>query len=1115
MANRIKGITIEINGETKGLDKALSNITEKSVKVTSELRDVNKLLKLNPSSVELVAQKQELLSKQINITTGKLESLRKAQGQVEAQFKNGNLGEEQYRAFQREITATEGSLKGYKNELNNLKTQQSELGTNTQRLKNYFTATKTSIDDYSGVLGTKLVNSIKRGSASSDQMKTALQRIAKEAGISSQDLGKLDKALDDVGSSGQGIGEAKEKIDQLSRSSTNASRDVRKLGDEGQSSSGKFDRFKQAFSFGTVFSAAQSAFNTVTGGIGQLVSETVSASDSLEKFKGTMKFSGASDNEIKTVTKQVKKYADDTVYDLDTISSTTAQLASNGIKNYEGLVEAAGNLNAVAGGNQDTFKSVSMVMTQTAGAGKLTTENWNQLADAIPGASGKVQEALKKNGAYTGNFRDAMSQGQITSDEFNKAIMQLGNKPVAVEAAKSTDTFSSAVGNAQADIESAMMKILDQFGGSGGLSKAINELSKIVVKGLGQLKKIIQFVKDNQGAFKVLAAGVLSAVVAFKAMKVINSIADTFKQFNSITKIGTGVMKVFNATIGNNPYVKVAALVIGLVTALVLFLTKTKTGKKIVETVTNFIKDAWQKVSTFLKPVFDTIGKISKAVWDGLKDVVKNVVDGIKNMWNGFKDFMSNLWNGILAIVKPIWESFKTGMKPIVDAIKNLWDALKDYFTTLFDFWKTLFTNGWNGIKGIVSPIVQGISDFIKGVFDALSQFWQTTWQTYGPVLTAVWNVIKTVVQTAINVVKTVIETTMKVIKTIWDGIWNTFGSILSGVWSVISTTVSTAINVVADIIKAAVALIKGDWKGAWNAIKDIFKTIWDGIKDIVKTVTDTIKSVITTVWNAIKKVTSTVWNGIKSVIKTVWDGIKSVVTTVINAVKSVINKVWNNIKSITSNVWNGIKSVITNIWKGIKSGITNVVNGIKTFINNAWNKIKSITKSVWSGLKALMTNPVKSAKEVISGIVEKIKGFFRNMRLKIPKIQLPPMPHFSIHGSFSLKPPRVPSIGVRWYAKGAVFKKPALFNGPTGLSGAGEAGPEAMLPLNKSTLGMIGDQISKNMKGSGPINITVNVSGDEKNKEELAREIADSIETKLRASFNNQSTAFGGGSIA
>lgn len=136
-------------------------------------------------------------------------------------------------------------------------------------------------------------------------------------------------------------------------------------------------------------------------------------------------------------------------------------------------------INAVAGGNAATFKSVGMVLTQTAGAGKLTTENWNQLADAIPGASGKLQEAMKANGAYTGNFRDAMEKGEISAEEFNQAIMQLGMTDVAKEAATSTATFEGAMGNLEASAVTAGAKVLDAFkplltGGMASAGEAID-----------------------------------------------------------------------------------------------------------------------------------------------------------------------------------------------------------------------------------------------------------------------------------------------------------------------------------------------------------------------------------------------------------------------------------------------------------------------------------------------------------------------------------------------------------------------------------------------------------------------------------------------------------------
>ena len=202
----------------------------------------------------------------------------------------------------------------------------------------------------------------------------------------------------------------------------------------------------------------------IGGALSSTAHEALSASDAIDKFKSTMKLGGFGSTEINRQAKEVQKYANDTVYDLNTISNTTAQLASNGVKGYMNLTEAAGNLNAQAGGTADTFRSVAMVLTQTAGAGKLTTENWNQLTDAIPGASGVLQRQMKKNGAYTGNFRDAMAKGQITADEFNKAITQLGMNKGAIDAAKSTTTFEGAFGNLEAQVVTGIQEMIQALG---------------------------------------------------------------------------------------------------------------------------------------------------------------------------------------------------------------------------------------------------------------------------------------------------------------------------------------------------------------------------------------------------------------------------------------------------------------------------------------------------------------------------------------------------------------------------------------------------------------------------------------------------------------------------
>lgn len=220
--------------------------------------------------------------------------------------------------------------------------------------------------------------------------------------------------------------------------------------------------FKSVLGANLISSALTTGIGVVTSNIQSLSREAMSASDGLQKFESTMSFGGYDGATIKQARADVKSYADKTVYDINDVANTTAQLASNGIKNYTELTQAAGNLNAVAGGNANTFKTVGMVMTQTAGAGKLTTENWNQLADAIPGASGKLQEAMLKNGAYTGNFREAMEKGEITAEEFNQAITDLGMTDVAKEAATSTATFEGAIGNLQATIVSGLLNVVDK-----------------------------------------------------------------------------------------------------------------------------------------------------------------------------------------------------------------------------------------------------------------------------------------------------------------------------------------------------------------------------------------------------------------------------------------------------------------------------------------------------------------------------------------------------------------------------------------------------------------------------------------------------------------------------
>ncbi|MCU4770841.1 hypothetical protein [Bacillus toyonensis] len=195
---RIKGITVEIGGETTGLQNALKDVNKRSNDVAKELKDIERLLKFDPGNIEALSQKQKLLTQQIENTTQKLDKLKAAEQQVQAQFQNGKISEEQYRAFRREIEFTQGSLDGLKNKLGNMKAEQESVASSTRQLETLFSATGKSVDDFAGALGNRLVNAIKSGSATSRQLEQAIVLIGREALGAETDIEKLQRALRSV-----------------------------------------------------------------------------------------------------------------------------------------------------------------------------------------------------------------------------------------------------------------------------------------------------------------------------------------------------------------------------------------------------------------------------------------------------------------------------------------------------------------------------------------------------------------------------------------------------------------------------------------------------------------------------------------------------------------------------------------------------------------------------------------------------------------------------------------------------------------------------------------------------------------------------------------------------
>ena len=476
-------------------------------------------------------------------------------------------------------------------------------------------------------------------------------------------------------------------------------------------------------------------WDTVKGFAG----DVVNMSDSTDKFVNTMSFAGIDTANVEKASKAARDYADRTVYDLSTIQNTTAQLAANGIKDYTGLTEAAGNLNAVAGGNADSFKSVAMVLTQTAGAGKLTTENWNQLADAIPGASGKLQEALLKNGAYTGNFRDAMADGQITADEFNQALMDLGMTDVAKQAATSTSTIEGAMGNLEAAVTGGLTDAFNLFkpAVTGGINAAATAVTNLAQNGTQGLQTFFAQVKDT-GAFTALQTaaqsvggglqslwdGIMNVVnamtggqpagVAFGNM--LNAVATAAQTVGGwlktagnwisqnldlvtplVAAVGGAVAVVtavttamriaavaqalLNAVMGANPIMLVITLIATLVAGLTYFFACTNTGRSVWASFTSYLSSCVQGIIGFFSGLGSTIVNIFNSAANGAKNAWNGVVGWFRGLPGSIAGFFGNagsiLYNAGASIISGFLNGLKSMWSNVTGWISGIGDWIK------------------------------------------------------------------------------------------------------------------------------------------------------------------------------------------------------------------------------------------------------------------------------------------------------------------------------------------------------------------------------------------------------------------------------------------------------
>lgn len=832
MADRVKGITIEIDGNTQGLDKALKSVNDKSVKLNRELKDVNKLLKFDPGNAELVAQKQKLLSEQVENTKTKLNALKRAQEQVEQQFQSGKIGEEQYRNFQREIASTEQSLRSYESQLKNLDSEQDALGQNTKRLETFFEASKTSVDDYADILGNKLTQAIKGGYANADQLEVAINKIGREFTEGKTDVSEFKRVLDSV-DDGNSIDNVKNDLNELKPAINDASDSVEKMSKVMSAdvmadvSQGFADAGQKVIEFGQ---NALEAFSVVDEGLDTIVTKTGASGETMAGFEEIYRNIGSS------MAVELPKVG-------EAVGEVNTQLGLQG-KALEEASKQAIEFSEING--QDITSSV-LNAKQVLSAYSLENDKFANVLDTVTvvaQATGQSTADLLKK------VTDGAPQVKALGLSFEEGTTLIGNfEKASVDSSAALSSLSKAAVNYAKD-----GKTLSQ-----GLQETVNKIKNS---------------KDETEQL-TLASDIFGSKAAPRMVDAIKRGALNFDEMAKAAENSAGAVTntyentldpIDQFTVAQNNLSLVMADFGGVIAEVLAPMLQT------VSDVLQVIAKAFGNLPGPVQQVIVVVGLVTAAM-----GMLMPIIMGIQLAMAAAGTTLAGLITAALPVVGII-AGIIAAVTAVILVIQN-WGAIVDWLNEHFSGFMQIATNVWQTIQNVVQTAIQAVSDFIMQIFGTVVSWWQENQTLIQNATQVAWTFIQNIISIAMSVIGPIIKTGFEVVK-----------NIVVTVWELIKNTIQTVLNVILGIIKAVLSAIKGDWQGAWDAMKGVIQTIWNGIKTHIETVLNGIKSIISSVWNGIKDTTTTVWNGIKSAITGPINAAKDAVSRGINAIKGLFN---------------------------------------------------------------------------------------------------------------------------------------------------------------------------------------------------------------------------------
>ena len=880
---------------------------------------MNKLLKLDPSNTTLLAQKHNLLQKEIEETNNKLKVLKEANKKAGESVKNYDAWEKAYEPIRQEMEKTKNSISELKKKMKELedvgdidteeyKKLQSELKESNSHLKELKKQAKETSDEFGNPISTSQYEALQREIVETEQH---LKTLKNTAGSGSAALEEVSAVTGKVGSkmksAGQAIMPASAAMAGLGAVSVNTAND-----------------------FESAMSQAAGALNMPMSQMSELRDlaietgqETIfSAKESGQAITELAK-GGLTEADIKTgALKATMDLAASSGMDLGNAANVVVQaMGAFGLSAEESALAANALAGAAASSSTDVeplTQGLAQVSAQAYYAGwrmQETTAVLGKFADAgIVGsdAGTSLKTMLQKLAAPTDKAAEMITNLGIQTRDSSENL--LGASDMAQELQNKLGSLSSAQRDA------ALQTI---FG-----SDATRAATVLMNSGSEGLASYIKATNDQEAAQRLANSQMGEGSLAIEEMK--GSLETAAITIGS--KLAPVITKV--AEFITDLVIKFSALPEGVQTAIVVI----------------------GAIIAVLGPLLMIIGQVAMGIssislafskMSALGGLISKLVTTVSKMLKGL--FVVIQGHPVIAIITAIVAAIillYTKCEWFRDAVHSVISAICSFFTeTIPKAWDSLVEK------------FQAIPQWGAGIWQQVKDFFIQTWQTImeNPIVVAIVSTIQALFR---NMVTTI------------QGIWSGLVSIASGAWELLKNTILGPVLLLIDLVTGNFEQLKLDAQNIWNNIKEAANQIWSGIKEVVASLVDGLVTRAQILLQGFRDVISQIWNNIKQTASQVWESKKSfVVNTANNLKESAIN----TFKNLVS----GIKNILSNLGEVVKNGFQSAIDFITSLPGKALEWGKDFIQGLIDGIKSM----ISKVTDAVEGVAKKIRSFLHFSR--------------------------------------------------------------------------------------------------------------------------------------